>query len=216
MSESLNISSQQSQQSDSTHSRKEGKRTKLATSHKVAGNEDIQILGGDWKFQKRPAFIAERNAYWDSLFAIQAEKLATMPKKAITVTLPDGKTKQGTSFETSPIDIAKMISSQLAKKIIVSQVRYPNGRDATLDEGLQNPEEEKGKEGDGWMDYDATRPLEGDCEIRLFQFSDAIGRETFWHSSAHVLGETLELEFGVHLTHGPPTDDGFFYDSYSG
>ena len=109
-----------------------------------------------------------------------------------------------------------MISSQLAKKIIVSQVRYPTGRIATLDDGLQNPEEEKGKEGEGWMDYDATRPLEGDCEIKLFQFADPTGRETFWHSSAHVLGETLELEFGVHLTHGPPTSDGFFYDSYSG
>ena len=66
------------------------------------------------------------------------------------------------------------------------------------------------------MEYDATRPLEGDCEIKLFQFSDSEGRETFWHSSAHVLGETLELEFGVHLTHGPPTEDGFFYDSYTG
>lgn len=66
------------------------------------------------------------------------------------------------------------------------------------------------------MDYDATRPLEGSCEIKLLQFSDDAGRETFWHSSAHVLGETLEVEFGVHLTHGPPTEDGFFYDSYTG
>lgn len=215
MAESLNLSSQQSSES-AAHSRKEGKRTKLATSHKVAGHEEIQILGGDWKFQKRPAFIDERNAYWDALYAKQAEKLATMPKQPITVTLPDGNKKQGTSFETTPLDVAKMISNQLAKKIIVSQVRYPSGRIATLDDGLQNPEEEKGKEGEGWMDYDATRPLEGDCEIKLFQFTDPTGRETFWHSSAHVLGETLELEFGVHLTHGPPTSDGFFYDSYSG
>lgn len=66
------------------------------------------------------------------------------------------------------------------------------------------------------MEYDATRPLEGNCEIKLYKFDDAKGKETFWHSSAHVLGETLELEFGVHLTHGPPTSDGFFYDSYSG
>jgi threonyl-tRNA synthetase len=34
----------------------------------------------------------------------------------------------------------------------------------------------------------------------------------FWHSSAHVLGEACELEFHCHLCHGPPTDDGFFYD----
>ena len=58
--------------------------------------------------------------------------------------------------------------------------------------------------------------MEGDCELELYQFEDPEGRECFWHSSAHVLGETLEIEFGVHLTHGPPTDDGFFYDSYTG
>jgi threonyl-tRNA synthetase len=38
----------------------------------------------------------------------------------------------------------------------------------------------------------------------------------FWHSSAHVLGEELERDFGVHLCHGPPTDNGFFYDAYAG
>lgn len=38
----------------------------------------------------------------------------------------------------------------------------------------------------------------------------------FWHSSAHILGESMEREFGVHLCHGPPTDSGFFYDAYCG
>ncbi len=50
------------------------------------------------------------------------------------MTLPDGNTKQGVSFKTTPLDVAKMISNQLAKKIIVAQVRYPNGRVATLDD----------------------------------------------------------------------------------
>ena len=139
-----------------------------------------------------------------------------MPQEAITITLPDGNQKQGVSFKTTPLDVAKMISNQLAKQIIVAQVRYPDGRVATLDDALQNPEEEKSEVGEGWMDYDATRPLEGNCEIKLLKFDDPKGRETFWHSSAHVLGETLELEFGVHLTHGPPTTEGFFYDSYTG
>jgi threonyl-tRNA synthetase len=66
------------------------------------------------------------------------------------------------------------------------------------------------------MLWDATRPLEGNCEIKLFTFDDPEGKETFWHSSAHVLGETLEQEFGVQLCYGPPTDSGFFYDSYTG
>lgn len=186
----------------------------MATSHKHT--DEIQIIGGEWKFQKKPKFLTERNAYFKELFDAQKIKYTTMPQEPITITLPDGGQKQGVSFKTTPLDVAKMISNQLAKQIIVSEVRYPNGRVATLDDALQNPEEEKGEVGDGWMDYDATRPLEGNCEIRLHKFESDKGKETFWHSSAHVLGETLELEFGVHLTHGPPTSDGFFYDSYSG
>lgn len=109
-----------------------------------------------------------------------------------------------------------MISKQLAEKIVVAKVKYPDGRIATLDGGLMNPEGESAGAKDGWIFYDATRPLEGNCELKLFTFNEPEGKETFWHSSAHVLGETLETEFGVHLCHGPPTDSGFFYDSYTG
>lgn len=38
------------------------------------------------------------------------------------------------------------------------------------------------------------------------------GKEVFWHSSAHVLGEACERHYGCLLEHGPPTSDGFFYD----
>jgi hypothetical protein len=33
-----------------------------------------------------------------------------------------------------------MISKQFAEKVVVSKVRYPEGRIATLDDGLTNPE----------------------------------------------------------------------------
>lgn len=131
------------------------------------------------------------------------------------MTLPDGNVKNGTSFETTPLDIAKAISNSLAKTILVSKVKFTGQKVGTLDEGLKNPEEE-GSSNDGWQWYDARRPLEGSCHIKLFPFNSVEGKETFWHSSAHVLGETLEVEFGVHLTHGPPTDQGFFYDSFTG
>jgi len=52
--------------------------------------------------------------------------------------------------------------------------------------------------------------------MQLVKFEDPEGQEVFWHSSAHILGEALEREFGVHLCHGPPTEQGFFYDSYTG
>jgi len=90
-----------------------------------------------------------------------------------------------------------MISKQLAEKIIVAKIKYSN-RVATLDDGLLNPEAEEGVSAeDQWYFWDVNRPLEGDCDIKLLRFEDNEGKETFWHSSAHVLGETLENEFGV-------------------
>ena len=104
----------------------------------------------------------------------------------------------------------------MAKQIITAKVKYDN-RVATLDEGLLNPEAEEGvEEADQWFFWDVNRPLEGSCQIKLLKFDDAEGKETFWHSSAHVLGEALENRFGVQLAFGPPTDSGFFYDSYTG
>ena len=108
-----------------------------------------------------------------------------------------------------------MISNSLAEKVMVAEVKYSN-RLVNLDEGLVDPEAEKEGAEEQWKLYDATRPLEGDCELRLYTFDDKQGQETFWHSSAHVLGQTMEREFGVHLCHGPPTEAGFFYDGYSG
>lgn len=200
-----------------SHQRQENKRTKEATAKGV--NEDgAQLIGGEWSFRKKPDFLAARLEYFNSLLEAQKAKYAALPKQAIKITLPDGNVKEGISFQTTPLDVATMISKQFAEKVIVAKVRYPNGKIATLDDGLSIPEElqTSGSSEQGWADYDATRPFEGDCDLKLFTFDTPEGKETFWHSSAHVLGETLELEYGVHLCHGPPTDAGFFYDSYSG
>lgn len=130
--------------------------------------------------------------------------------------MPDGTVKEGKSFETSPYDIAASISKQFADKVVVAKVKYSK-RVATLDEGLLNPEAEEGKDAeDQWFFWDMNRKLEGDCELLLYKFDQPEGKETFWHSSAHILGQTLENEYGVHLCHGPPTESGFFYDSYTG
>eukprot|EP00967_Tisochrysis_lutea_P019063 scaffold21649_cov24-Tisochrysis_lutea.AAC.6 len=40
--------------------------------------------------------------------------------------------------------------------------------------------------------------------------------QAFWHSSAHVLGQALELEFGADLTIGPALEEGFYYDCFLG
>lgn len=98
---------------------------------------------------------------------------------------------------------------------MVAKVKY-NNRVATLDDGLVNPDVEKKEEGEDWILYDSNRPLEGDCEMKLATFDDVDGKMVFWHSSAHVLGEEIEKDFGAHLCHGPPTENGFFYDAYTG
>lgn len=119
--------------------------------------------------------------------AIEAARAANVP---IKVTLPDGATKDGIKGVTNPLDVANMISKSLAKKVLVAKV-----------------------DGDVW---DLFRPLEGDCSLSLHTFDDADGKETFWHSSAHVLGQVLELEFGVDLTIGPALEEGFYYDCFMG
>ena len=61
-----------------------------------------------------------------------------MPRQAIKIVLPDGKVKEGVSFETTPLDIAKSISNSLAEKLIVAKVKFLN-RVGSLDDGLINP-----------------------------------------------------------------------------
>ena len=93
-------------------------------------------------------------------------------KKPIKVTMPDGGVREGTSFKTSPFDIACQISKQFADKIVVAKVKYSN-RVATLDEGLLNPEAEEGKsDEDQWYFWDVNRVLEGDCHLILYKFED--------------------------------------------
>jgi threonyl-tRNA synthetase len=78
---------------------------------------------------------------------------------------------------------------------------------------LQDKLHSTGEVGQQW---DMLRPLEGDCSLVFFTFDQAEGREAFWHSSAHVLGQALESTFGTKLTIGPPTSEGFYYDAYMG
>ncbi|CAN6550684.1 unnamed protein product [Malus baccata var. baccata] len=127
--------------------------------------------------------------------AIQAQQLAhrqSLPSDPIKITLPGGQEKEGKRWVTSPFDIAKDISKSLASSAVIAKVN-----------------------GDLW---DMSRPLEGDCELKLFKFEDDEGRDTFWHSSAHILGQALEVEYGCKLCIGPCTTrgEGFYYDAFYG
>ena len=48
--------------------------------------------------------------------------LLEQPRQEISVELPDGSLRKGTSWETSPMDIAKQISQGLADRAVIAKV----------------------------------------------------------------------------------------------
>lgn len=104
----------------------------------------------------------------------------------INVTFPDGSVKQ---FEmgVTPLGIAESISPRLAREVLAATV---NGEE-----------------------WDISRPIDADCEIKLFKWEDAEGKHAFWHTSAHLLAEALqELYKGIQFGIGPAIENGFYYD----
>jgi threonyl-tRNA synthetase len=104
----------------------------------------------------------------------------------INITLPDGAVRQYPKG-TSALDIAKSISEGLARKVLAADVN-----------------------GQAW---DATRPINENVTLKLLTWDDNGGKNTFWHSSAHLMAEAIESMFpGVKFWVGPPVDNGFYYD----
>ncbi|KAJ1965991.1 threonyl-tRNA synthetase [Dimargaris xerosporica] len=134
----------------------------------------------------RPEYLDYRARMFEELKAKYDAFIAKQPREPITVTLPDGSQKMGTSFETTPMAIAREISKSLAERLVIAKV-------------------------DGEL-FDSVRPLEKSCRLELLDFEHPEGKKVFWHSSAHVLGESSELHYGCHLCIGPPIDEGFYYE----
>ena len=104
----------------------------------------------------------------------------------INITFPDGAVRQYADGTTA-MDIAKSISEGLARKVIAAGVN-----------------------GQVW---DASRPIKEDAAVRLYTWNDMEGKNTFWHSSAHLMAEAVEGMFpGVKFWVGPPVENGFYYD----
>ena len=60
--------------------------------------------------------------------------------------------------------------------------------------------------------WDLQRPIVSNCKLTFITFEDERGKSVFWHSSSHILGSAIELEFCRELAIGPSTENGFFYD----
>ncbi|XP_074273975.1 threonine--tRNA ligase, mitochondrial 1-like [Silene latifolia] len=138
------------------------------------------------------AVIPKRIERFETIKAEQAVQRLSLSADTIRITLPDGNVKEGEKWRTTPFEIAAKISKGLASNALISRVN-----------------------GDLW---DMSRPLEGDCELKLYTFDSDEGRDTFWHSSAHILGQALETEYGCKLCIGPCTTrgEGFYYDAFYG
>ena len=104
----------------------------------------------------------------------------------ISITLPDGSVRQYEKGSTA-LDVAKSISEGLARNVLAAKV----------DDVV----------------CDATLPIENDARLVLLTWNDEDGKNTLWHSSAHLMAEALEFYYpGVRFWVGPPVENGFYYD----
>jgi threonyl-tRNA synthetase len=108
----------------------------------------------------------------------------------INITFPDGNVRQYAAGTTS-LDVAKSISEGLARVVLAASV---NGEVRDL-----------------------SRPIDSDATITFHKWEDKEGKQTFWHSSAHLLAEAIEaLHPGTKFGIGPAIENGFYYDIDSG
>jgi threonyl-tRNA synthetase len=104
----------------------------------------------------------------------------------INITLPDNSVRQYPEGITG-LEIARSISEGLARNVISVKV---------------NDEV-----------WDSTRAITADSRIKLLTWDDEEGKGTFWHSSAHLMAEAIELLYpGTKFGIGPHIESGFYYD----
>ena len=104
----------------------------------------------------------------------------------INITLPDGSIKQMEKGCTA-YEVAQAISEGLARNVLVAKV---NDQMVELD-----------------------KPINEDATLTLYTWNDREGKDTFWHSSAHLMAAAIESMYpGVKFGIGPHIETGFYYD----
>ena len=104
----------------------------------------------------------------------------------INITLPDNSVRQYEKGVNS-FEVAKSISEGLARNVLSAKVN-----------------------GEVW---DLNRPIMEDSTIQLLTWNDLEGKDTFWHTSAHLLASAIDdLYPGVKFGIGPSVESGFYYD----
>jgi threonyl-tRNA synthetase len=104
----------------------------------------------------------------------------------INITFPDGSQKSFPGGVTG-LQIAESISKGLAREALAVEVN-----------------------GEVW---DLNRPIRQDSSIKILKWADDGGKYAYWHSSAHLMAEAVELLYpGTKFGIGPPIETGFYYD----
>lgn len=113
---------------------------------------------------------------------------AAASQKNITVTMPDGNTREYAQGVTG-MEIANDISKSLAKKSVAIEI------------------DEK--------QCDLSLPIENDASISIITRDQDAALELIRHDCAHVLAEAVQELFpGTQVTIGPSIENGFYYDFY--
>jgi len=104
----------------------------------------------------------------------------------ISIIFPDSSVKK---FDkgTKVLDVAKSISEGLARKVISASFNNET--------------------------YEIESELHSDGNIKFYTWEDDEGKQAFWHSSAHILAQTIKFFYPkCKLTIGPSIENGFYYD----
>jgi threonyl-tRNA synthetase len=113
-------------------------------------------------------------------------KSAPVAAANVTITFPDGKTRE-VANGTTGLEIAKSISPSLAKRTVAMSL---NGTLADL-----------------------ADPITFDAAIKFISRTDPEALELIRHDAAHVMAEAVQsLWPGTQVTIGPVIENGFYYD----
>ncbi|GAB6086838.1 threonine--tRNA ligase [Alkaliphilus crotonatoxidans] len=104
----------------------------------------------------------------------------------VKITLKDGSVRE-VNQGTTVYEIAKEISEGLARVAVGGEV---NGQVVDL-----------------------RYPIEADCELNILRFEDEGGKESFWHTTSHILAQAVKRLYpNTKLAIGPAIDNGYYYD----
>ncbi len=104
----------------------------------------------------------------------------------IKITFPDASVREYNKGITG-LEIAESISRRLAQDALAVSVN-----------------------GETW---DLTRPIESDSDVNILKWEDEEGKHAYWHSSAHLMAEALQILYpGIKFGIGPAIENGFYYD----